>query len=224
MEIKYRRRIYQRSIIRILAAMLAVVLVLNTAVAVYAKEAMIPQISGYPLPLSDGAEKELSDDTTEVRANGFEIPGDRLLTGLVLKDLDEPVPGEPFDKFATITSEEGTAWDIPVFWIDDKGKAVDVPEKGKSYMPLLVFFVPDGFTSDGILTLPPYLSNLFLGTGGVLTIADHEHGITYITGNVAELYAARNNDSAEESVIGKEAYFRRQIQGYPGILREMFRI
>ena len=45
MEIKYRRRIYQRSIIRILAAMLAVVLVLNTAVAVYAKEAMIPQIS-----------------------------------------------------------------------------------------------------------------------------------------------------------------------------------
>ena len=141
-----------------------------------------------------------------------------------MKDLDEPVPGEPFDKFATITSEEGTAWDIPVFWIDDKGKAVDVPEKGKSYMPLLVFFVPDGFTSDGILTLPPYLSNLFLGTGEVLTIADHEHGITYITGNVAELYAARNNDSAEESVIGKEAYFRRQIQGYPGILREMFRI
>ncbi len=179
---------------------------LNTAVVAYAKEATIPQISGYPLPLSDGAEKKLSDDTTEVRAKGFEIPGDKLLTGLVLKDLDEPVPGKPFNKAATITSEEGTAWDIPVFWIDGRGKAVDVPEKGKSYMPLLVFFVPDGFTSDGILTLPPYLSDLFLGTGGVLTIADHEHGITYITGNVAELYAARNNGSTEESVSGKEAY------------------
>lgn len=100
-----------------------------------------------------------SDDTTEVRAKGFEIPGDKLLTGLVLKDLDEPVPGKPFDKAATITSAEGTVWDIPVFWIDVKGKAADVPEKGKSYMPLLVFFVPDGFASDGILTLPPYLSN-----------------------------------------------------------------
>ena len=186
--------------------MLTVVLVLNTAVAVYAKEAMIPQIKGYPLPLSDEAEKELSDDTTKVRANGFDIPGDKLLTGLVLKDLDEPVPGEPFDKAATITSKEGTAWDIPVFWIDDRGKAVDVPEKGKSYMPLLVFFVPDGFASDGILTLPPYLSNLFLGTGGVLTITDHEHGITYITGNVAELYAALNNGSAEGSVSEKEPY------------------
>ena len=91
---------------------LAVILMLNTAVAVYAKEAMIPQISGYPLPLSDGAEEKLSDDTTEVRAKGFEIPGDKLLTGLVLKDLDEPVPGKPFDTAATITSEEGTAWDI----------------------------------------------------------------------------------------------------------------
>ena len=73
-------------------------------------------------------------------------------------------------------------------------------------MPLLVFFVPDGFKSDGILTLPPYLSDLFLGTGGVLTIADHEHGITYITGNVAELYAVLNNGSAEEPVSGKETY------------------
>ena len=70
-------------------------------------------------------------------------------------------------------------------------------------MPLLVFFVPDGFTSDEILSLPPYLSNLFLGTGGVLTITDHEHGITYITGNVAELYAALNNGSAEGSVSEK---------------------
>ena len=206
MDKKNRRRIYHRSIIRILAAMLTVVLVLNTAVAVYAKEAMIPQISGYPLPLSDKAEKELSDDTAKVRAEGFENPGGKLLTGLVLKDLDEPVPGKPFDKAATITSKEGTAWDIPVFWIDDRGKAVDVPEKGKSYMPLLVFFVPDGFKSDGILTLPPYLSDLFLGTGGVLTIADHEHGITYITGNVAELYAVLNNGSAEEPVSGKETY------------------
>ena len=206
MDKKNRRRIYHRSIIRILAAMLTVVLVLNTAVAVYAKEAMIPQISGYPLPLSDKAEKELSDDTAKVRAEGFENPGGKLLTGLVLKDLDEPVPGKPFDKAATITSAEGTVWDIPVFWIDGKGRAVDVPEKGKSYMPLLVFFVPDGFSSDGILTLPPYLSDLFLGTGGVLTIADHEHGITYITGNVAELSAALNNGSAEESVSGKEGY------------------
>ena len=70
MEKKNRRRIYHRSIIRTLTAMLAVILMLNTAVAVYAKEAMIPQISGYPLPLSDGAEKKLSDDTTEVRAEG----------------------------------------------------------------------------------------------------------------------------------------------------------
>ena len=88
MDKKNRRRIYHRSIIRTLAAMLAVILMLNTAVAVYAKEAMIPQISGYPLPLSDGAEEKLSDDTTEVRAEGFEIPGDKP------EDPDDGKPGD----------------------------------------------------------------------------------------------------------------------------------
>ena len=197
------KRTYHRSIIQMLAAALAAILVLNTAGVAYAKEALIPQISGYPLPVSDNVREHRSDDTTHVTAKGFENPGDKRLTGLVLKDLDEPVPGNPFDKLATITSKEGTTWDIPVFWIGDDGKTADIPEEGKSYMPLLVFFVPDGFTGDGILTLPSFLSNLFLLSGGVLTITDYDHGITYITGNVAEISAFMDNDSAAGSDNGK---------------------
>ena len=191
------KRTFHQSIIQLLAATLAVILMLNTAGFAYAKEALIPQISGYPLPLSDDVREDLSKDTTHVTAKGFEIPGDTCLTGLSLKDLDEPAPGKPFDKNATVISKEGTTWVIPVFWIDEEGKTADVPEEGKTYMPLLVFFVPDGFTSDGILTLPSFLSELFLSTGGVLTIVDYEHGITYITGNATELPAFKDDNSAE---------------------------
>ena len=51
-----------------LAAALAAILVLNTAGVAYAKEALIPQISGYPLPVSDNVREHSSDDTTHVTA------------------------------------------------------------------------------------------------------------------------------------------------------------
>ena len=40
--------------------------------------------------------------------------------------------------------------------------------------------------SDGLLELTPYLSDVFRKAGGVLSVADHELGVTYITAYVKD--------------------------------------
>ena len=48
--------------------------------------------------------------------------------------------------------------------------------------------------SDGLLELTPYLSDVFRKAGGVLSVADHELGVTYITAYV------KDSDDPEPSV------------------------
>ena len=71
------------------------------------------------------------------------------LTGLVITGLDEPVPGVPFDTGATVVSAEGVSWDIPVIWVDESGKSASVPAAGKRYYPSFVFYIPAGYKISG---------------------------------------------------------------------------
>ena len=73
-----------------------------------------------------------------------------------------------------------------MYWIDSNGKPAEQPTAGQECLPLIVFYVPDGYVSDGLLELTPYLSDVFRKAGGVLSVVDHALGVTYITAYVKD--------------------------------------
>ena len=171
---------------RILSVLLTVLLLLNTTVFAYADEADLPKIDRWPAPLSENTEKTVSENTLKVKAIGKNDPQGTLLTELVLSDLDEPEAEKTYDKIATVTSHEKVSWEVPVYWIDPNGKPADQPVRGQECLPLIVFYVPDGYTSDGLLELTPYLSDVFRKAGGVLSVVDPALGVTYITAHTKD--------------------------------------
>ena len=170
----------------ILSVLLTVLLLLNTTVFAYADEADLPKIDRWPPTLSENTEKTVSENTLKVKAVGKNDPQGIRLTELVLTDLDEPAAEKTNDKTATVTSHEKISWDVPVYWIDSNGRPVDQPKAGQECLPLIVFYVPDGYVSDGLLELTPYLSDVFRKAGGVLSVVDHALGVTYITAHIKD--------------------------------------
>ena len=68
------------------------------------------------------------------------------VSGLRITDVDAPVPGVPLDTSAAVTSVEGVQWEIPVMWVDDAGTVAEGTAEDRLYFPVLVFFVPEGYT------------------------------------------------------------------------------
>lgn len=108
------------------------------------------------------------------------------LSELEITDVDEPVVGQPFDTTAVVSSAEGVEWEIPVIWVDEYGRKVTVPERGKKYFPTFVFFVPEGFRVSGAdasgrfsVKYPDFVLALY-GTDHVIFAADPGTGATYI--------------------------------------------
>ncbi len=195
---------------RILSVLLSVLLILNMAEIAYADQVQLPRISSWPDSLIENTERTVSENTLKVKAVGINDPQGIRLTELVLTNLDEPAEGKPYDTTATVTSRENISWDVPVYWIDSTGRAVDESAAGKKCYPLIVFFVPDGYATDGLLELTPYLSDVFRKTNGALSIVDYERGVTYITGNIWELdapgHTVRENSRAGETYDGPGEY------------------
>ncbi len=110
----------------------------------------------------------------------------KSLTKLSLTALEEPTPGVPFDSSATIVTAEGVTWDIPVIWVDENGKPVTVPVRGKKYYPAFIFYVPSGYQVSDVnesgmfaISLPDFVAEL-VGPDGLVFAADPTNGITYM--------------------------------------------
>ncbi len=113
--------------------------------------------------------------------------GKKTLSGIVITNLSEPSAGVPFDGTATVITAEGATWEIPVIWTDESGNIITTPVIGKKYIPTLVFFVPEGYTIQGInalgkfaVKLPAFLEKLY-GTSDVLFTLDTSSGMTLIS-------------------------------------------
>ena len=87
---------------------------------------------------------------------------------------------------AIVITAEGITWEIPLFWMDDSNMLVEKREPGRTYKPVLAFFVPaeyavqndaeKGFT----VTLDAWLSGLYEKAGGAVCFYEPETNITYI--------------------------------------------
>lgn len=114
------------------------------------------------------------------------------LTGLVISGVDAPKTGKALDAAAKVTSAEGISWEIPVIWLEgfrqvngmlppESGGEPAVARKGVTYVPVLVFFVPEGYTFDGTVTLDGAVSAVFNALGETVTVETPESGVVYIT-------------------------------------------
>lgn len=113
--------------------------------------------------------------------------GKRTLTGPYLTNFDAPAFNEPFDTTATIQTNEGYQWDIPVIWVDEKGCVATTCLRGVSYAPVFAFYVPenvvltgdDGSTSFSI-KMPEFLTTLYKDAS-FLSVSNPSTKITFIT-------------------------------------------
>ena len=113
--------------------------------------------------------------------------GKRTLTGPYLTNFDAPAFNKPFDNIATIQTNEGYQWDIPVIWVDEKGRVATTCLRGVSYAPVFAFYVPenvvltgdDGSTSFSI-KMPEFLTTLYKDAS-FLSVSNPSTKITFIT-------------------------------------------
>ena len=102
---------------------------------------------------------------------------------LVIDGVDKPELGSELDRSARVTAADDVAWDVPVLWVrDDLAMGDVVAAEGRSYLPVLAFFVPQEYALEGDLvtvTLSDGLTELF-GSDETISVYDSATGITYI--------------------------------------------
>jgi len=156
---------------------------------------------------------------TKVEVDNHALAGDQpTLSGLAIDDVTAPSPGDTLDSTAKVTSAEGVEWEIPVLWVADNLELATEAQEGRSYLPALIFYLPQGFAIDGsefTVTLSDSLTELFRGSE-VISVYDAQTGITYILPaslrsffideqqNTAENQSGRNQSSSENSEIPAE--------------------
>ena len=108
-----------------------------------------------------------------------------IVSDIRIGGVDAPEAGKQLDDKAEATTAEGAAWDIPLLWVRDDLKIMangTVAETDRTYLPILVFFVPDDYALEGSdfkVTLSDELTALF-GTEETISVYSAETGVTYI--------------------------------------------
>ncbi len=127
------------------------------------------------------------------------------VSGLFIDDVDKPETGKALDDKATVASMEGISWDIPVLWFDDQLQLSAEAAEGRTYCPVLAFFIPSDYTiagteTDGgfLVKLSEDLAKLF-GTQEIISIYNASSGIAYILpASFRDLFAPAKEASSED--------------------------
>ena len=167
---------------------------------------------------------------TEVEVDNHALAGDQdTVSGLVIDDVAAPNPGDVLDNTAKVSSAEGVEWEIPVLWIADNLELVTEAQEGRSYLPALTFFLPQGYSIDGSefrVTLSDSLTELF-GGSEIVSVYDADSDTTYILPASLRNYfvgAQQNTEGiwpdseqaapASESQKASESYVRSLVDIY----------
>ena len=142
--------------------------------------------------------------TVKTSNQGAALPADasnskKPISNLRIINLEQPSPGSGFDVRATVMTDEGIFWEIPVLWVDEYGNVSTVYVPGKKYTPIFAFYIPESVlvsvnSSIGGYTvkLPEYLSDCF-SSEDLVIIADPSKNISFIT----SINVTRSVDSSE---------------------------
>ena len=138
--------------------------------------------------------KTTQGSTDNGAASGNTVSNIRLI------NLDQPGTSDALDTTATIMTDQGLFWEIPVVWIDENGTIVKNYVPRKRLMPIFAFYVPAGITiaqnsaiGGFTIILPDFLDGQF-DTSKLLLVTDPSNNITYITSTgIASTLSAMSN-------------------------------
>ena len=194
----------KRTVFRTMTLLLCALLCLNTALAENSVTAKVPapggadmitltglEIGGVENP-TVGEELDQTAVVTSAESVTWEIPVYWLSQTTVVKSAKGTswkIPTYQMDQMAVTTSTTGIAWEVPSYWLERSDRVVDafspdgmpaVALEGVIYRPVLAFYLPEGYTCDGIVTLDDDLSGVFRAMGNAVAFSS-EAGITFIT-------------------------------------------
>ena len=103
----------------------------------------------------------------------------------------------------TVKTANGSSHTLPIYPIQSSGEEANTAEDDMLYIPLLVFYLPDGYTCDGQVEPGGSLSGIYYMTGGTISIFDAESGTTYITGKLKfdENQTGTTDESAQNDLV-----------------------
>lgn len=181
------RKRYSSAIIRRLSLTLALMLVLANINVVSARAAT-PTIT---IKTEDTANAGLASQDKTVVSN------------LRIINLEQPGYGGLFDTTATVMSDEGISWDIPVVWVDETGAVAKTFQPGNQYTPVFSFYLPSniivkGSESGGFtIKLPEFLDKQ-ISSSDLIMVADPAKNILFIT-TTSLVGNLTNNDQGSAS-------------------------
>ena len=87
-------------------------------------------------------------DERPVQVDNHTASGEQAqeVSELRIDGVNAPRPGERLDDKATVTAVEGASWEIPVLWVRDDLSVVTEAAEGRTYLPVLAFFVPQEYS------------------------------------------------------------------------------
>ena len=104
-----------------------------------------------------------------------------------ISGLDEPKHGQLLDSTATVTSNTGLSWEIPVLWVNQDGELIRLAIDGVFICyPVFAFYIPDGYSMISgsnpayNMQMPGFVCQL-MAQNGVATMSNPQRGVTYIT-------------------------------------------
>ncbi len=138
----------------------------------------------------------------------------RFVKALAITNLDRPIHGKLLDQSASVVTDTGISWDIPVIWVDKDGNiihvAIEIDDIVKSY-PVFVFYMPEGYSlvlgenSGYDIQMPDFVVDL-MKVNGVTTLSIPEGGMTYISAVLPEMdgFKVIPEDTTEEADSNSE--------------------
>ncbi|MBR3318015.1 MAG: hypothetical protein IKG21_09400, partial [Atopobiaceae bacterium] len=134
--------------------------------------------------------------------------GETTVSGLEIDGVSAPAAGQELDGDAVVTAAEGDTWNIPVLWVSDDLQLATQAEEGRTYLPALAFYVPEGYALEGdsyAVKLSDSLTRLF-GGQEIVSVYNASTGITYILpASIREFFSANRADSAANTAAAQQA-------------------
>lgn len=151
-----------------------------------------------------------TERTVELENHTMQTDQTMVLRDITIDGVDRPTAGIELDQSAVVVAGNDANWEIPVMWVrDDLQIDSDVADEGRTYLPVLAFYVPQDYAlAEDVftVTLSDSLSELF-GTHEIISVYDAAADITYILpASLRDLFVkARREEASPQPAIEEMA-------------------
>ncbi len=133
--------------------------------------------------------------------NHTQADGRVTISNVRIDGVAAPEIGAALDGTAEVSADPSVSWEIPVLWVRDDLSLATKAEEGRSYLPALAFYVPEGYAIEGDayqVSLSDSLTELF-GGNEIVSVYNAATAVTYILpASIRDFFGAVRGGEAEK--------------------------